>query len=126
MEIKLQRGIMDAHHQGMDRQGSGDERKGSVLLAGSSQEDRAAGLASHWKRGNQLQRTQVPGLWKMNYEELADRIWDATSPDLTEAAMVIRQYGRLSKLYNESFCVRCKRAFSRPFNWLAMRSLRIR
>lgn len=57
----------------------------------------------------------------MNYEELADRIFDPTSPDLTEAAIIIRYCGKLERILDASLCGKVRRVFSRPWNWLAMR-----
>lgn len=121
MEIKLQRGIMDERYGEAGRQDSGATGEMVPLQTGISPESRAAWLGRYREWGDQLQRSEVPGLRKMNYEELADRIFDPSSPDLTEAAMVIRYCGKMVRLHEQSLCARCKRAFSRPLNWLAMR-----
>lgn len=124
MEVKTQRGSMDERYQGVDRLVSVAAGEVAPLQAGVAPQSETAGVDRHRERGVELQRAEVQGMRQMtqgDFENLADRIFDPTSPDLAEAAEMIRYCGKLYRLYNDSLCVRCARAFSRPWNWLMIR-----
>lgn len=115
---------MDERYTGVDRLVSSAPGEVAALQARIAPEREVTGLDRDRERQVGLQRSEVQGLRQMtqgDFENLADRIFDPTSPDLAEAAEMIRYCGKLYRLYNNSLCVRCARAFSRPWNWLAMR-----
>lgn len=54
------------------------------------------------------------------FEKLADRIFDPSSSDLTEAAEVIRYAGKLQRLYEATWAYRSRRLLTRVlFGWRA-------
>jgi hypothetical protein len=58
---------------------------------------------------------------RLDFEALADRIFDPTAPYASEAAEVIRYAGKLQRLHDRSLCTRVRRGAAKFFNWFSLR-----
>lgn len=58
---------------------------------------------------------------RLDFEALADRIFDPTAPYSSEAAEVIRYAGKLQRLHDRSLCTRVRRIFAAIMNSISLR-----